>query len=200
MIPPVGGGRVVLTMVTGAVRSGKSTFAEARATTYGPRVLYVATFRPDVGDPEMEARLIAHRERRPATWTTLEAPDDPATALAGAAADHDALLLDCLAVLAGNWVWEAAPLPPDAVVAPREMLARAHALAAERLERLLEALAALGRPTVVVTNEVGWGVVPPTPLGRLFRDVLGRCNQRVAAAADEVHLLVAGIPLRIKPG
>ena len=190
----------MLAMVTGPVRSGKSVFAESKVAAHGPRVLYVATFRRDPADPEMEDRVRLHQRRRPAEWTTLEAPEDPAAALAGVADDHDALLLDCLAVLVGNWVWEAAPLAPDASVAPAPVVARAHALADERLGSLLQALSRLCCPAVVVTNEVGWGVVPPTPLGRLFRDVLGRCNQRMASAADEVHLLVSGIPLRIKPG
>jgi adenosylcobinamide kinase/adenosylcobinamide-phosphate guanylyltransferase len=162
-------------------------------------VLYAATWQRAQGDAEMEARVQAHRLRRPAGWSTLEVGPDPAADIARAAAGHAALLLDCLATLVGGWVWEAAPLPADAPLVPAEAAARADRLADERLGALLRTLAALPCPAMVVSNEVGWGVVPPTPLGRLYRDVLGRCNQRAAAAADEVHLLVAGLPLRIKP-
>lgn len=197
---PKGAGDV-LTLVTGGVRSGKSAYAETLAGRAGPRVLYIATLPAERSDEEMRARIDAHRQRRPPAWTTLEAAADPGGALRGVQAqDHDAVLLDCLTVLTGTWLWQADPLVAGATVVPADVAASTEAMIMGRANRLLAALAAFGRPAVVVTSEVGSGVVPPYPLGRLFQDVLGRCNQRFAAVADHVYLLVAGLPVCIKRG
>lgn len=167
--------------MTGGVRSGKSTHAE-RLLSSEDVVTYVAPGQvpdPQV-DPDWAARVAAHRARRPAGWLTRET-SDLATVLAEASG---AVLLDCL----GTWLtaqvdaagmWEA---PSDDV--------HDHVLAA--LEPALAALKAAPGPVVVVTNEVGLGVVPAHRSGRVFRDLLGTVNQRVAAVCDEVHLVVAG--------
>lgn len=173
-------------LVTGGVRSGKSAHAES---LYAGRadVAYVApgpTAAEDP-DPDWAARLAAHRLRRPPTWSTLETRD-----LTGAVtAASGAVLVDCLgtwltAVLDGDRAWD-------------RPAAAQHASLAAHLDPLVAALGATTRDAVLVTNEVGLGVVPSHRSGRVFRDLLGTVNQRVAAACDEVHLVVAGRVLRL---
>jgi adenosylcobinamide kinase/adenosylcobinamide-phosphate guanylyltransferase len=166
-------------LVTGGVRSGKSTHAESLLAAYDD-VTYVAPGSVH-DDADWQARVAAHRSRRPASWRTLETADLPAAL--GVARP---VLVDCL----GTWLtrlvddaglWEA---PADEV-------------AAYVAARAAEAVAALGETVVLVTNEVGLGVVPEHRSGRLFRDLLGTINQRFAAACDEVHLVVAGRVLKL---
>ena len=167
-------------LVTGGVRSGKSTHAEQLLEGYDD-VTYVApgpTTLEDA-DPDWAARIAAHQERRPAGWSTLETRDLPAgLGVTGP------VLVDCL----GTWLTatidaaEAWDLPADHV----------HALVDQRLSAAAGALAAAAGPVVLVTNEVGLGVVPEHRSGRLFRDLLGTVNQRLAQECDEVHLVVSG--------
>jgi len=178
-------GRSRLVLVTGGARSGKSRFAEDLAGTLagGGPVVYVATATP--GDAEMAARIARHRARRPATWATLEAPRDLAAALGQAPMGGRAVLVDCLTLWLSNRYLEA---PHGLTEAEVDALAGL----------LVAALRSCPVPVVAVSNEVGWGVVPDHPLGRAFRDGLGLLNQRVAAAADQVFLLVSGLPLTLK--
>ena len=167
-------------LVTGGVRSGKSRHAEELMSTYDA-VTYVApapTVEED-DDPDWAARIRAHRARRPSTWTTLETRD-----LAAALRTDGPVLVDCLgtwltAVLDEADLWEASS---DEV----------HAHVEQHLDAAVAPLATARGPIVVVTNEVGLGVIPEHRSGRLFRDLLGLVNQRVATACDEVHLVVAG--------
>lgn len=177
-----------LTLLLGGVRAGKSGRALALAAEMAGAkpVLFVATAQPF--DDEMRRRIDAHQHERPAHWRTLESPLDPAGDLRAHLNDggaYGAIVVDCLTVWMGNLLMSL----PDA--------ADAEALAAERASQLVEALH--GTDAIVVSNEVGLGVVPPTPLGRRYRDALGRANQIVAAAADVVTLMVAGIELPLKP-
>lgn len=171
--------------MTGGVRSGKSTFAEGLLCG-AAAVDYVATSARDHTDPEWEARVALHRERRPGHWRTIETLD-----VAGVLARDEpaAVLVDCL----GTWLarvmdesgsWEDAPGAAEGL--------------AGRVEGLLDALATTRRRVVLVTNEVGLGVVPETPSGRLFRDELGRLNARAAALCDDAWLCVVGLPVRLK--
>ena len=175
-------------LVLGGVRSGKSAFADDWAAQNGERVLYVATAQ--AGDEEMQARIDRHRASRPAEWETLEAPRDVAGAIARHARDYDVMLLDCLTVLTANLLLE---LPDDCSED------EANAAAVAEIDELLKVYAASDATWVVVTNEVGMGVVPPSRLGRFFRDMLGLANQRLAAAADDVILMVVGLPWTLKP-
>ena len=164
-----------LTVLTGGVRCGKSAAASAAAVASGAAVVFVATAEP--GDDEMAGRIERHQAERPAQWTTLEAPRDLRAAVDSA--DPDAtLIIDCL----GLWVTNRMLEDPSLAVA--ELVEEAAGLALE--------LAARPGKAFVVTNEVGSGVVPPTPLGRDFRDVLGLVNQAVVRAADDAYLVVAG--------
>ena len=183
-----------LILVLGGARSGKSAYAERLVSDYGPRVLYVAT--AENKDEEMDARIQMHRASRSPTWTTVEAPRQVGAALLARPSAADAILLDCLTLLVTNVVLalgggEAGDQPD---------LEAAEAAVSAEIEDLLRAQARLGSPMVVVSNEVGMGVVPPYPLGRLYRDILGRANQRMATAADRVYLLVAGLPMALKGG
>jgi adenosylcobinamide kinase / adenosylcobinamide-phosphate guanylyltransferase len=176
-----------LTFLLGGARSGKSAYAQTLAAERGRAVLYVATAEP--GDEEMAERIAAHRASRPANWRTLEAPRNVGRAIAGALGEADLVLVDCLTLLASNVI---SPLPETAQAAEAEAVLDAE------VEALLATCRASRAEWIVVSNEVGSGLVPPYPLGRIYRDALGRANQRIAAAADEVVFLVAGLPLKLK--
>jgi adenosylcobinamide kinase/adenosylcobinamide-phosphate guanylyltransferase len=179
-----------LWFVTGGARSGKSSHAERLAAATGRAVVYIATMEPL--DEELVHRVAAHRASRPAAWSTVEAPLDPAGALEAAAPDACALL-DCLSLWVGNRLGPLGEAPTAEALAALERELEGEAA------RLIEVARSREGATIVVTNEVGGGVVPAYPLGRAYRDVLGRVNQRVAAAADRAWLLVAGRPLELPP-
>lgn len=175
-----------LTFILGGARSGKSACAQRLAGQAGRRVLYVAT--AEAGDEEMMSRIRAHRAERPPEWLTLEAPARIGAALRQAP-PADMVVVDCLTLLANNVI---VPLPEPVTYEQAES-----ALMAE-IEALLDAYLAGDSHWLVVSNELGLGLVPPYPLGRVYRDALGRANQRVAAAADNVLFMVAGLPLVVK--
>lgn len=168
-LPPV-------TLVLGGARSGKSAYAERLIEARG-QGLYLAT--GEAGDAEMAERIRRHRERRGAAWATLEVPLDLAPSLARHARPDRPILVDCLTLWLANLLG-----------AGRDVETAA--------EELLTTLPRLAGAVVFVANEVGLGIVPPTPLGRTFRDHAGRLNQAMAAAADRVVLVVAGLPLVLK--
>lgn len=175
-----------LIMVAGGARSGKSRYAEQRCRAW-PRVGYVATLAQ--GDDEMAARIAHHRARRPAHWSTVEAPTDLGGAL-HRLEGVSAILVDCLT----GWLSNCLLAERDTAPAADR---RAPTLVA--LDRILaEARHHPAREILFVTNEVGAGLVPPSPLGRAFRDLQGWANQRLAAAADEVYLLRFGLADRLK--
>lgn len=180
-----------LTLVLGGARSGKSSYAEVLAAEQNGDVLYVAT--AEAWDDEMRRRIAAHKAQRPGHWHTVEAPRHPGSAIQAALGALDSppniVLLDCLTLLANNVLITL----PEA-----ETEAAATAALMEEVDELLAAWDTCGGEWIVVSNEVGLGIVPAYPLGRLYRDALGRANQRLAAAADTVVFMVAGIPMRIK--
>ena len=169
-------GDVRLTLVLGGARSGKSRYAESLITARAPPWIYLATAQ--AGDDEMAQRIAAHRARRNAGWQTIEAPHDLAGALDAAAAQAP-LLVDCVTLWLTN-----------------RMLAEADVDA--EIARLEDALARRSGAAVLVSNEVGYGIVPDNALARRFRDAQGRLNQRLAERADRVVLVVAGLPLVVK--
>jgi adenosylcobinamide kinase/adenosylcobinamide-phosphate guanylyltransferase len=175
-----------LILILGGARSGKSDYAERLATELGQRVLYIAT--AEIGDEEMAQRIAAHRSTRPPTWQTLEASRRVGATLAEIGNLAEVLLLDCLTLLVSN-ILLALEAEPQPVI---------EAAVQAELEDLLAVQARLGTPLIVVSNEVGLGLVPPYPLGRVYRDLLGRANQTLAARAGRVIFMVAGLPMVIK--
>ena len=175
-----------LTFILGGARSGKSAYAQRLAGRLGGQVLYVAT--AEAGDAEMAARIAAHRAERPAAWGTLEAPRHVGVAVRQAPA-AGVVVVDCLTLLANNVI---VPLPEPVLAELAE------AVLLGEIDALLDAYQASDAVWIVVSNELGLGLVPPYPLGRVYRDALGRANQRVAAAADNVLFMVAGLPLPLK--
>lgn len=196
-----------LILVLGGARTGKSDFAQRLATRLGgDRVLFVAT--AEAADEEMARRIAAHRRARPAAWRTVEATRRVGDAVRCHLGDARAVVVDCLTLLVSNVLLAAAGVPREPEVTGRgsgagtvitdEVAAAAEAAVREEVEALVAAGREAGVPVIVVSNEVGWGLVPSTPLARLYRDLLGRANQVVAAHAGAVYLLVAGIPLVVK--
>jgi adenosylcobinamide kinase/adenosylcobinamide-phosphate guanylyltransferase len=164
-------------LITGGARSGKSVFAERLVTGFDGDPVYIAT--AEARDAEMAARISAHQARRGAEWTTRAAPRD----LTGALAATDGggpRLVDCLTLWLTNLMLDDADWRAE-------------------VEALTGAMAAQAAPVLLVTNEVGLGIVPDNALARSFRDAAGWMNQRVADCADEVYLVVSGIPMKVKP-
>jgi adenosylcobinamide kinase/adenosylcobinamide-phosphate guanylyltransferase len=172
------GRRIVL--VLGGVRSGKSWYAQELAMR-GQRVAFLAT--AEARDDEMRQRIARHRNDRPAGWTTVEEPVALEDALLDCRGRFDTILIDCLTVWTAN-LMEREGQDGDRIYP--------HA------DRLADVLRGMSCSVIVVSNEVGSGIVPENEMARFYRDVLGGINQRIAAAADEVILLVAGCPLTIK--
>ena len=178
-----------LTLILGGARSGKSTYAEKLAMRKGERVAYVATSQ--ALDEEMQNRIAVHRQKRPASWQTYEIPSRVGQNLLQTPLQADVILLDCLTLLVANRLLEAAPDvdQPDASVSETEIK--------DEIECLLEAIQASPAEWIIVSNEVGLGLVPPYPLGRIYRDLLGWANQRLGLIADRVVFMIAGMPMNL---
>jgi len=172
-----------VTFILGGARSGKSAYAERLASDSARPVTYIATAR--VADPEFAGRVVLHRARRPAHWRLVEAPLDLAGALAAADAPDQSVLIDCLTLWLANLL-----CPPDGGPPRADFAAHVDAFDA--------ALAAATGKVIVVSNEIGLGVVPLGAATRLYVDELGRLNQRIAARAANVTMTVAGLPLALK--
>jgi adenosylcobinamide kinase / adenosylcobinamide-phosphate guanylyltransferase len=178
-----------LTFIMGGARSGKSSYAERLAAASGGRVLYVATAQ--ALDDEMLARIRAHRGKRPVGWQTRELSVEVGRQLLAGPLDADVVLVDCITLLVSNLVLKASSNvdEPDVSLATETVRSE--------VEELLRAIRSSAAHWLVVSNEVGQGLVPPYPVGRLYRDLLGWANQRLAEQADEVIWMVAGIPVPI---
>lgn len=172
-----------LIFILGGARSGKSAFAE-RLARRGKRVLFVAT--AEALDEDMQQRIVTHRSRRPKNWNTLEEPVDLAEALQPVLNGYDVILLDCLTLWVSNLLLRYEGQPD----AEKQILAK--------VQGLLDLYEKGSATWIVVSNEVGLGVVPPSSLGRAYRDALGRANQIVASRADRVYLMSAGLALELK--
>jgi len=197
-----------VTLVLGGARSGKSWFSEELATKRaGNSVLYVATLEPF--DDEMRERVKTHQASRPNSWRTLEAPYKLTKGIKEKPGAEQIVLIDCLTLWSTNRLLQISPYEgypggitedePEQTTLTNEpdYAALEQNLTAELIE-LINWLREQGRGLILVSNEVGMGLVPPYPLGRVYRDMLGRLNQRVAQLADEVIFCAAGIAVELK--
>jgi adenosylcobinamide kinase / adenosylcobinamide-phosphate guanylyltransferase len=176
-----------LIFVLGGARSGKSTYGLTRAHELGGNTLFVATAQ--AFDGEMHERIRKHREERPMHWTTLEAHTEVGKHVEELGIAFEVIIVDCITLLASNLLLS---LPDNSTQENVDWVILLE------IDALLAACSRSSATWLVISNEVGMGVVPPTRLGRFFRDALGRANQRIASAADEVRLLVAGLPWQLK--
>jgi adenosylcobinamide kinase/adenosylcobinamide-phosphate guanylyltransferase len=176
-----------LILVLGGARSGKSTFAQQLAQELGgERVLFVAT--AEAGDDEMQERIEKHRQERPPSWQTVEAPRDAGPSIMARLGQAQVILLDCLTLLVSNLLTAASdPFAPEV---EKQVVAQ--------VGSLIDCVEQLDATMIIVSNEVGLGLVPPYPLGRAYRDLLGKANQILAQRAKQVYLMVAGIPMSLK--
>lgn len=190
-----------LTMVTGGARSGKSTFAEELVNKLALRrkeqnsnaqVLYIATAIPF--DEEMKIRIQRHREQRSRDWRTIEQSEGLATVFQQA--EEQIILLDCITVMLGNLLFSSGV---DEEMPNMAEVAQVEKKITDQMTEILDVIKCdLTRDVVIVTNELGLGLVPAYPLGRIFRDLAGRINQKIARASDHVYFVISGIPTLIK--
>ena len=176
------------TLITGGARSGKSHLAQELALKSGGAVLFVAT--AEAGDEEMKRRIEEHKKARPATWVTLEANTHLGSQISRNIGQAQTVIIDCITLLINN-ILQQHDEETDAALIEKEVMAE--------IDGLITCIDRVDASFIIVTNEVGLGLVPANKLGRSYRDLLGRANQVLAQHADEVYLMVAGLPLRIKP-
>ncbi|MEN1759807.1 bifunctional adenosylcobinamide kinase/adenosylcobinamide-phosphate guanylyltransferase [Anoxynatronum sibiricum] len=183
-----------ITLVTGGARSGKSRFGEGLFKKKSDKVLYIATAK--AYDDEMRLRIQRHRQQRPSSWETLEAYYGFRQCLPAWQGKVEGIILDCITLMITHLMLENAPenwesLTPEALTALEARVDR-------EMNELVKVLREMQVPAVLITNEVGMGIVPGDKMSRDFRDIAGRVNQRLAEAADQVFLVVSGIPLCLK--
>ncbi len=178
-----------LILILGGVRSGKSSYAAEMAKGCGASVTYVAT--GNCSDPEMRRRIEEHRRHRSKEWKTVEAGKDGIPKLREVDKREGLIIFDCLTIYISNLL-EGEKFFEEIIEAQLEVEVE------QEIDELVETFKKLKSQVIVVSNEVGLGIVPPFPAGRLFRDLAGRANQAVAEAADEVYFMMAGIPVKIK--
>lgn len=171
--------------ITGGARSGKSAFAEKLAGELGSPLCYLATAQ--VLDVEMDERVRMHLERRGSEWKTIEEPVQLSEVLAECDGQFHAVLVDCITLWLSNLLFKYEESGEDIEVS-----------ILEDVRRLRVVLNEMVTPVILVSNEVGMGIVPENALARLFRDIAGKVNQILAESADEVHVVISGIPLRLK--
>lgn len=170
-----------LILITGGTRSGKSKFAVELASSFSEKVIFIATAPRNI-DEEMERRIKRHRFSRPSSWEVVEEEKNLASCLARINSPEYAVIIDCLTLFISNLLMERK--------GEEEIL--------NEVRKIADLGRKKGRATIIVSNEVGWGVVPATSLGREFRDIAGAANKLIAEKADRVYLLVCGITLKLK--
>ncbi len=176
-----------LIFITGGARSGKSDFAEKTAISLGKPVAYLATAQSL--DEEMAFRIKRHREKRLNTWETYEEPTEVRELVSRLGSEKEVILIDCLTLLTSNLLLRKEDKVEDSKWQEEILL---------EIEKLAEVSYKVSAQVIIVSNEVGMGLVPKNPLGRVYRDIMGRANSIIADKADEVFMMVSGIPLKIK--
>jgi adenosylcobinamide kinase/adenosylcobinamide-phosphate guanylyltransferase len=181
-------------LITGGARSGKSTYAEKLARGTEGDVLYIATSIPF--DDEMKNRVKKHRDSRPSEWDTYEGYRSLGRVISENGGQYKGILLDCVTVMVTNLLLEYPGIDFDN--AGYGDFAEVEKAINKEVEELLEGIRETDATVIIVTNELGSGIVPENLLGRVFRDIAGRVNQYIAEQCDEVYLTVCGLPLRLK--
>lgn len=171
-------------LITGGARAGKSSFAQKLAAESGGKVLFVAT--AEARDEDMRRRIEKHQKSRPSNWKTLESPSEVAKAISQNGGEYEVVVIDCITMLVSNVM----------LAADDERTAESAVI--NEIEALIKAMQTKPSAFIVVSNEVGLGIVPDNELSRNYRDLLGRANQLMAQYADEVYFMVAGIPVKIR--
>ena len=179
-------------LLLGGARSGKSYYAQELAKKTAEKVLFVAT--AEAGDEDMRRRIEKHQHDRPAAWRTLEATTGIGDRIQDEIEDEQMVIIDCITLLVNNifgrYNEQQFETIEDSVLEKQVI---------SEINQLLECLKTVDSSFIIISNEVGLGLVPGNRMGRLYRDFLGRANQMLAQNADEVYFMVAGIPLRVKP-
>ena len=179
-------------LITGGARSGKSRFAQDFAPKLGEPALFVAT--ATAGDDEMRQRIDEHRRNRPTTWKTLEATTNIGNRISQEIGEAQVVIVDCITLLVNNIFSQNSHQTDeqtDVSIIEKKV--------ADEINELLDCIDQVNASFIIVTNEVGLGLVPADKMSRLYRDLLGRANQMLAEHADEVYLMVAGLPVKLKP-
>jgi adenosylcobinamide kinase/adenosylcobinamide-phosphate guanylyltransferase len=177
------------TLIIGGARSGKSSFAQELALKSGEAVLFVAT--AEAGDEDMKRRIEKHRKTRPSAWKTLEATTHVGSQITRNIGKAKTVIIDCITLLVNN-IFQQYGGGTDADIIEKGVMAE--------IGELVNCIDRVDASFIIVTNEVGLGLVPADRVSRLYRDLLGRANQMLAQHADEVILMVAGIPVKVKHG
>ncbi len=179
-------------LITGGARSGKSSLAQELALKSGKAVLFVAT--AEAGDDEMRRRIEEHKKNRPADWRTLEVTTHVGSQVCQQIGQAQVVVVDCITLLVNNIFNQCSDQTGrllDTSLIEKNL--------ADEIGELVDCIRRTDADFIIVTNEVGLGLVPDNRIGRLYRDLLGRANQMLAQSVDEVYLMVAGLPVRIKP-
>lgn len=178
------------TLIIGGARSGKSSFAQELARKSGEPVLFVAT--AEAGDEEMKRRIEEHKRARPPAWNTLEVTSHIGSRIAQEIGEARVVIVDCITLLVSNVFSQCSPSGKkiDAAIVEKKVLAE--------IKELIECINYVDAAFIIVTNEIGLGVVPANKTGRIYRDLLGKVNQILAEHVDRVYLMVAGLPVSIK--
>jgi len=184
--------KLINILIIGGARSGKSRFAQELAAKSNEAVLFVAT--AVAGDEEMRQRIEEHKRTRPADWSTLEVTTDICSQINRKIGGARVVIIDCITLLVNNIFNQYSHQTDEQIDAPL-----IEKKVTGEIDKLVECINGTDASFIIVTNEVGLGLVPANKVSRLYRDLLGRANQVLAARADEVYLMVAGLPMRIKP-
>jgi adenosylcobinamide kinase/adenosylcobinamide-phosphate guanylyltransferase len=183
-------GKIIL--ITGGARSGKSTFAESLAKDIGSNILYIATSLPI--DDEMRTRIKKHQENRPNCWMTIEQYKNLDEIIINNPS-FSGILIDCVTIMVTNLLMD---IDTDWDSTPSQQIDRFEEAIFHEFNKIIKASTQIATPIIIVTNEIGMGIVPDNHLSRVFRDIAGRVNQIIAKHATDVYLCVSGIPVRIK--
>jgi adenosylcobinamide kinase / adenosylcobinamide-phosphate guanylyltransferase len=178
-------------LLLGGARSGKSFYAQELAKK-SEKVLFVAT--ATAGDKDMRLRIEKHKQDRPSEWRTLETTEHLGNRIEDEIADEQVVLIDCVTLLVSNIFWRFDEKEFENIA---ESVIEQQVLS--EIKELQNCLANVEASFIIISNEVGLGIVPENRMGRLYRDLLGKANQKLAQSADEVYFMIAGIPLRVKP-